>query len=118
VIEPVPNDFEVREPRCRVCRNETVRRRVNELLTWRGVPIVLPGGKVRRVTLAEIVRTLEPINEGRSGRAQITYASVWVHMRRHYDLDGGASYWGARMNREFRNALAAKGCRQPIVKVQ
>jgi hypothetical protein len=64
--EPVRADFEPREPRCRICRDETVRILVNELLDWHGVPIFLGGGKTHRVTYAEILRTLEPINEGRS----------------------------------------------------
>ena len=32
--EPPGPDFERREPRCRICRDETVRVLVNELLDW------------------------------------------------------------------------------------
>jgi hypothetical protein len=39
--EPVWADFERREPRCRICRDETVRVLVNELLDWHGAPIIL-----------------------------------------------------------------------------
>ena len=111
-------DLEVREPRCRVCRNETVRRRVNELLQWRGVPVFLPGGKTRKISLAEILRSLEPLNEGSDRSDQITYDSLWVHAQRHYEVAGAAAYWAARIRREFRDALGAKDCRKPIATVQ
>ena len=35
--------------------------------------------KTHRITLTEILRTLEPLNEGRDKRDQITYDSLWVH---------------------------------------
>ena len=38
-------DVEPREPRCRICRDPDVRRLVNDLLDWRGVPIRLGRGK-------------------------------------------------------------------------
>ena len=59
-------DFERREPRCRICRDETFRILVNELLDWRGVPTIL----------------------GRGNTHRITYDSLWVHAKRHYDLAG------------------------------
>ena len=49
--KPVRVDLERREPRCRICRDETVRILVNELLDWRGVPIILGRGKIHRITL-------------------------------------------------------------------
>jgi hypothetical protein len=63
-----------REPRCRICRDETVRILVNELLDWHGAPIILGGGKTHRITYADILRAL---NEGRDKR--ITYDSVNGH---------------------------------------
>jgi hypothetical protein len=63
--EPVRADFERREPRCRICRDETVRILVNELLDWRGVPVIRGRGKIHRITLTEILRDLAPLNEGR-----------------------------------------------------
>ena len=42
-----------------------VRILVNELLDWRGVPVILGRGKTHRITLTEILRDLEPLNEGR-----------------------------------------------------
>jgi hypothetical protein len=90
--EPVRADFERREPRCRICRDETVRIYVNELLDWRGVPVILGRGKTHRITLTEILRDLAPLNEGRDKRHRITYDSLWVHAKRHYGLAGIAAY--------------------------
>jgi hypothetical protein len=95
---------EVVEPRCRICRDPTVRRLVNALLDWRGAPI-LEGGKT--VTYITILAWLEPINEGRQRGDRITYDSLWVHAKRHYDLAGITAYWGARLDTELRNALLA-----------
>jgi hypothetical protein len=86
--EPVRADFERREPRCRICRDETVRILVNELLDWRGVPVIRGRGKIHRITLTEILRDLAPLNEGRDKRDQITYDSLWIHFQRHYSLAG------------------------------
>ena len=86
--EPVRADFERREPRCRICRDETVRSLVNELLDWRGVPIFLGRGKIHRITLTDILRDLAPFNEGRDDRHRITYDSLWNHSQRHYGLPG------------------------------
>ena len=103
--EPVRADFERREPRCRICRDETVRVLVNELLDWHGAPIILGRGKTHVVTYADILRDLEPLNEGRDKRDRITYDSLWVHAKRHYDLAGITAYWRARMYKELMNAL-------------
>jgi hypothetical protein len=100
--EPVRADFERREPRCRICRDETVRVVVNELLDWRGVPSILGRGKTHRITLTEILRDLEPLNEGRAMRDRITYDSLWVHYKRHYDVGGVSAYWRTRMSKEFK----------------
>ena len=37
--------------------------------------------------------------------SRITYDTLWVHAKRHYDLAGIAAYWRARMCKELRNAL-------------
>ena len=81
-------DLTRREPRCRICREEAVRLEVNNLLDWHGVPVFQERGKSRRVTYAEILRDLEPLNEGRDKRDRITYDSLWVHAQRHYDPPG------------------------------
>jgi hypothetical protein len=98
-------DLGRREPRCRVCRDPDVRRLVNDLLDWVGVP-VLQGGKTHRITYADVLRHLEPINECRNEGDRITYDALWTHAKRHYDLAGIAAYWRARMDKELRNALA------------
>jgi hypothetical protein len=97
-----------REPRCRVCRDPFVRRRVNDLLGRRGFPVVLEDGRFHQITYADILRALEPINESRDKRDRITYDSLWVHAQRHYELAGIAAYWRSWMDKEVRNALADK----------
>src|SRR6476620_11364543 len=106
---PVMADFERREPRCRICRDETVRVVVNQLLDWRGVPIILGRDKTHRITLTEILRDLEPLNEGRDKRDQITYDSLWIHIKRHYHLAGIAAYWRTRMTRSSGKPWAVLG---------
>ena len=78
---------------------------VNKLLDWRGVPVILGRGKTHRITLTEILRDLEPLNEGCDTRNRITYDSLWVHAKRHYDLAGIAAYWRTRTYKEFKRAL-------------
>jgi hypothetical protein len=103
--EPVRTDFERREPRCRICRDESVRVLVNKLLDWQGAPIILGRGKTHLVTYADILRDLEPLNKGRDKRDRITYDSLWVHAKRHYDDAAITAYWRARMHKELMNAL-------------
>src|SRR5258708_18845828 len=80
--EPRRADFERREPRCRICRDETVRVLVNKLLDWHGAPIILGRGKTHVVTYAHILRDLEPLNEGRDKKDRMTYLSLRVHPKR------------------------------------
>ena len=103
--EPVRTDFERREPRCRICRDESVRVLVNKLLDWQGAPIILGRGKTHVVTYADILRDLEPLNEGRDKSDRITYDSLWVHTKRHYDDAAVTAYWIAWMHKELMNAL-------------
>jgi hypothetical protein len=98
-------DFERREPRCRICRDESVRVVVNKLLDWQDAPILLGRGKTHVVTCADILRDLEPLNKGRDNRDRITYDSLWVHAKRHYDHAAITAYWRARMHKELMNAL-------------
>ena len=81
-------DFERREPRCRICRDETVRSLANELLDLHGIPIILGRGKIHRITLTDILRDLAPLNEGGDKRDRITYDSLWIHAKRHYGMSG------------------------------
>ena len=97
--------MEVVEPRCRICRDPGLRRLVNQALDWRGVPLP-EGDKTYRITYRTI---LAWINKQRPDADPISYDSLWIHARRHYSLAGIAAYWGARMDRELRNALGHKG---------
>ena len=81
---------------------------VNRRLDWRGVPVPQEGGKWHLITLADILRDLEPLNEGRDRKDRITYDALWVHAKRHYSFAGVAAYWRTRMYKEFRNALGRK----------
>ena len=100
-------DVKPRESRCRICRHSDVRRAVNDLLDWRGVPVIPEGGnKRRRITYTDILGMLEPLNEGRAKRDRITYDSLWIHAKRHYDLAGLVAYWRAQMYKDLRIALA------------
>jgi hypothetical protein len=100
-----------REPRCRICRDAGLRRLVNDLLSnWHGVPVFLGGGKTRRISYSEILRT---INEGRDEKDRITYDNLWVHAKRHHDLDGIVDYWTAWLYRELK-ALGGRGNARPI----
>jgi hypothetical protein len=83
-----------------------VRRLVNDLLRWRGVRVSLGGGETRRmISYAHILRTLEPINEGRDQRDRITYDCLWVHAKRHYNTEGVVDYWTAWFPREIHRQL-------------
>ena len=103
--EAVRASIEPREPRCRVCRDPDVRRLVNHLLDWHGVQVFQKGGKIHRITYADIARALQPLNEGDDKRDRITYDSLWIHAKRHYDLEGIVDYWRAWFYRELRKAL-------------
>ncbi len=80
-----------------------MRRLVNDLLAWRGVPLFPEGGnKAHWITYTDILGWLQPLNEGRDKRDQITYDCLWVHAKRHYDFDGIVDYWTAWFYRELR----------------
>ena len=70
------------EPRCRVCRDPQVRPLVNELLTAKQLSGVIGP----RLTYRDILAALEPVNRARAPGDQITYSSLWVHSRRHFDV--------------------------------
>jgi hypothetical protein len=91
---------ERKEPRCRICRDESVRVRVNQLLDWHGAPIYRGRrGKAHAVTYVDILREVEPLNGGRDERHRITYDSLRVHAKRHHDPAGIAAYWQARIDK-------------------
>jgi hypothetical protein len=96
--------MEVVEPLCRICRDPGLRRLVNQLLDWRGVPIP-EGGKTYRITSYRTI--LAWINKQRPDADPISYDSLWVHAKRHYEFAGIVAYWSARMDKEWRDALEA-----------
>ena len=61
---------------------------VNQLRDLRGVPIFLGRGNFRRVTLTEIMRSLEPLNESRDADTGSPTTSLWNHCQRHYSFAG------------------------------
>ena len=65
------------EPRCRVCRNDEVRQRVNALLS---------GG----ASYAMIVRTLEQDNATLDKRERVTIDSIRHHTKRHFPVQNVA----------------------------
>jgi hypothetical protein len=103
--DPLRAALERREPRCRICRDEDVRILVNELLDWRGVPAYFGTGKAHVVTYTDILRELEPANKGRDKKNRITYSSLRVHAKRHYELAGIMDYWEARVEKEMKDVL-------------
>lgn len=107
------SDFECREPRCRICRHESVRIVVNQLLDWRGIRTTPGQRRSHKVTYASILRDLEPLNKARSGCERITYNSLWVHAKRHYDLDGVVAFWSNRIGRELVAALRPRPDSRP-----
>ena len=70
------NGFAV-EPRCRVCRNDEVRRKVNDLLI---------GG----ASYAMVLRTLEQDNAKLDKRERVTIDSIRHHTKRHFPVQNVA----------------------------
>lgn len=89
------------EPRCRICRDPSIRDEVDALLAWRGAP-VRAKGKVRCITLAEIYRSLEHLNSLRRVGDRLTYTSLWNHTRRHFLIDGVMARVDARLQRDLQ----------------
>jgi hypothetical protein len=96
---------ERREPRCLVCKDAHVRRLVDHLLDWVGTPVIKRRGKFSEFTYADVLRSLEPLNQTRDKRDRITYNSLWNHANRHYGLAGIATYWRGQVVRDVVNAL-------------
>ena len=65
------------EPRCRVCRNDVLRRKVNELLAT-------------GASYAMILRTLENDNATVDDRDRVTIDSIRQHTRRHFPVQNVA----------------------------
>jgi hypothetical protein len=95
MTDPGRTAIERREPRCRICRDEAVRVLVNTLLDWHASPPSWAVATGHVDTYAAILRELEPVNKGRDKKNRITYSSLWVHAKRHYELAGITDYWEA-----------------------
>ena len=65
------------EPRCRVCRNDALRHKVNDLLS---------GG----ASYAMILRTLEQDNAKLDQRDRVTIDSIRHHTKRHFPVQNVA----------------------------
>jgi hypothetical protein len=61
------------EYRCRVCRDEDVRKLVNRLIA-------------NGLSYQAIEECLEPINATRPQKKRILYTSIWNHAQRHFDV--------------------------------
>ena len=92
------------ESRCRVCREPCMRRVVDELLSWRGVPVPLGGSRFRTVKLAEIHRHL---NDSRGAGDRVTYTSLWNHARRHYGVGRALARADTQFQKQVQTALGA-----------
>lgn len=103
--------FERVERRCRICRDPALRKLVNDLLDWRGTPIPKHPGKFGVITYMEILGALDPVNQGREPRNQITYDCLWVHAKRHHDVTAVGAYLTAHIVEEFVKALGSSKVR-------
>ena len=75
-LAPRINGFHL-EPRCRVCRNDTLRRKVNQMLAM-GAPY------------AGIVRALAADNAELDDRNRITLDSIRTHTTKHFPVQSVA----------------------------
>jgi hypothetical protein len=91
-----------REPRCRICREEDLRVRVDELLRWRGTPLIDGRGGFRCVTYSDIWQILNvDVDEANS----VSYSSLWNHAKRHYGRSVTVDAFTAWMKQELIRAL-------------
>ncbi len=65
------------EPRCRICRNDELRRKVNDLLS---------GG----ASYAMVLRALEQDNAQLAKRDRVTIDSIRQHTKRHFPVQNVA----------------------------
>ena len=75
-VAPVANGFH-REPRCRVCRNDAVREKVNGLLA-------------RGASYAQVVRALAADNAELDKCDRVTVDSIRTHCGRHFPVQSFA----------------------------
>jgi hypothetical protein len=80
---------------------------VNDLLDLRGTPIPKHQGRFSVITYADILRSLDSVNEDRGQKDRITYDCLWVHARRHHDVAAVGAYLSAHMVEMFVKALGS-----------
>ena len=92
-LAPRINGFHL-EPRCRICRNDTLRGKVNQMLAI-GVPY------------AGIVRALAADNAELDDRNRITLDSMRTHCGRHFPVQrvAKATYWDILKRRAGDNRI-------------
>jgi hypothetical protein len=59
------------------------------------------------ITYVDVLRELEPINEQRDKSERISYDSLWIHAKRHYDFRAVAAYQMAQMLKELLKPLGS-----------
>jgi hypothetical protein len=91
-----------REPRCHICREEDLRVRVDELLRWRGIPLIDGRGGFRRITYSDIWQSLSVDGDEAN---PVSYSSVWNHAKRHYGRSVTVDAFTAWMKQELIRAL-------------
>ena len=79
ILDSLPEPLEKfhPEPRCSVCRNDDMRKKVNEMLAL-------------GTSYADIVRALEADNVALDSRDRVTIDSVRNHARRHFPVQDAA----------------------------
>jgi hypothetical protein len=92
LVKPA-NGFHV-EPRCRVCRNPTLSRKINELLTT-------------GASYAMVLRAIQGENDDLSKRDRVTIDSIRNHTTRHFPVQNGAkaTYRAILEQRARENAI-------------
>ncbi|OBF98878.1 hypothetical protein [Mycolicibacter sinensis] len=78
-----------------------MRRAVNDLLDWHGLP--LPDGG--RIGYQDILAKVHRSDLVSSQWERVTYTSLWNHAKRHYDHDAVTAYWATRMDKELSDTL-------------
>jgi hypothetical protein len=80
-FEGLINPLAYREPRCRICRDEDLRARVDALLQLQGIPVGGSRGRFRCITYTDVWRSLSGSGDGANA---VSYSSVVNHGKRHY----------------------------------
>lgn len=66
------------EPRCRVCKDDDIRRSVNKMLAF-------------GMSYRDILEALKPVNSTRAKNSKISYDSIYTHRTKHFILQDAAA---------------------------